>query len=397
MFRPASTSTPGTKKRFYILFVSRESDGTLNRIPVPLHYAYLFVAAAAVGMFTIAGLAGSYSRMLIKTSHFNQLRQDHRSLQNDYAHLEQQAHQKDIQAASLGSLATEVSALYGLTSGKLGKLPSFHGKAASAPLQETPATLTNDSYYKSVDAFYALRATAMSGDLTRSLETASSLSDAAAPALVLGHMRNPLMPGHDIAGLDEGFTPGSGPQIPTLWPVDGEISSPFGEREDPILGNGEGEFHPGIDIRGELNTPIHVTADGVVIAAGEVNGYGRMVAVDHGHGLVTRYGHMNGFAVTAGQTVTRGQVIGYVGHSGRTTGNHVHYEVRIGGTPVILSRPPQIPPDHPRPVRLRRPPALLSSSAATIRVAHPLRLHRKGWGAIPRATTPSRPGLRNLR
>ena len=308
-----------------------------------MHYAYLFVAAAAVGMFTIAGLAGSYSRMLIKTSHFNQLRQDHRSLQNDYAHLEQQAHQKDIQAASLGALATEVSALYGLTSGKLGKLPSFHSKAATAntalantALKETPATLTNDSYYKSVDAFYALRATAMSGELTRSLEdpsaTAPTIADVA-PGLILGHMRNPLMPGHDVAGL-EGPRLSADAQLPTLWPIDGPITSPFGEREDPVLGNGDGEFHPGIDIGGPINTPIHVTADGVVVIAGMVNGYGRMVAVDHGHGLVTRYGHMNGFAVTAGQTVTRGEVIGYVGHSGRTTGNHVHYEVRIDGTPV---------------------------------------------------------------
>ncbi len=71
------------KKRFYIVFVSRDDDGDLNKVPVPLHYAYLFVAAAAIGMFTITGLAGSYSRMLIKTARFNQLRQDHNSLQKD--------------------------------------------------------------------------------------------------------------------------------------------------------------------------------------------------------------------------------------------------------------------------------------------------------------------------
>jgi len=107
------------KKRYYIMFVSRDEDGHLNKVPVPLHYAYLFVAAAAIGMFTITGLAGSYSRMLIKTARFNQLRQDHDSLQKDYAHLEKAAHEKDIQAASLGSLASEVSALYGLTTSKL--------------------------------------------------------------------------------------------------------------------------------------------------------------------------------------------------------------------------------------------------------------------------------------
>ena len=83
-----------------------------------------------------------------------------------------------------------------------------------------------------------------------------------------------------------------------------------------------------------MGTPIHATADGVVASADVVNGYGRMVAIDHGHGVQTLYGHMSGFAVTAGESVSRGQVIGYIGHTGRTTGNHVHYEVRIHNAPV---------------------------------------------------------------
>ena len=196
--------------------------------------------------------------------------------------------------------------------------------AATAPLKDAAgakltAGLSNDSYYKSVDSFYALRTQALSGDTTRLL--------AGTPDF--GRMRNPLMPGHEFGGsLDAGAF------APTLWPVTGPITSSFGEREDPILGTGEGEFHPGLDISGPMGTPIHATADGTVITAEMVNGYGRMVAIDHGHGVVTRYGHMSGFAVTAGQTVTRGEVVGYIGHSGRTTGNHVHYEVRINGTPV---------------------------------------------------------------
>ena len=87
------------------MFVSRDEDGDLHKVPVPLHYAYLFVAAAAIGMFTITGLAGSYSRMLIKTARFNQLRQDHNSLQKDYAHLEKAAHEALWQARSPHSMA----------------------------------------------------------------------------------------------------------------------------------------------------------------------------------------------------------------------------------------------------------------------------------------------------
>ncbi len=328
-----------SNRRFYILFVSRDPDGTINRVPVPLHYAWVFVAAAAIGLFTITGMAGSYSRMLIKTARFNQLRQDHQSLQKDYATLETQAHQKDVQAASLGSLATEVSALYGLTAGKISgfRAGSIHLKssktsevvaaAGSAPLKDaaTPA-FNNDAYYKSVDAFYALRSSAMDGDVTRAMAGSD-----------LGRMANPLMPGHDLAAIGDrpGSLGGMNPDFasvdtPTLWPVTGPITSSFGERSNPFGGGSdEGEFHPGIDIAGPQGTPIHATADGVVLAATVINGYGREVSIDHGHGLMTLYGHMSGFAVTAGQAVTRGQIIGYIGHTGRTTGNHVHYEVRI--------------------------------------------------------------------
>ena len=164
----------------------------------------------------------------------------------------------------------------------------------------------------------------MSGDVNRTI----------APAMPLGHMMNPLMPGHELAGLGDDTPELASANTPSIWPVTGPISSSFGEREDPMLGNGEGEFHPGIDISGPEGTPIHCTADGVVVSADIVNGYGRMVKIDHGHGLVTMYGHMSGFAVTAGQAVTRGQVVGYIGHTGRATGNHVHYEVRINNTPV---------------------------------------------------------------
>ena len=361
-----------SKRRFYILFVSRDADGTLNKVPVPLHYAWIFVAAAAIGMFTITGMAGSYSRMLIKTARFNQLRQDNQSLKKDYATLETQARQKDVQAASLGSLATEVSALYGLTAGKLSGLRPGNlrlkptqispvvAAAGTAPLKDAAVpNFNNDAYYKSVDAFYALRSSAMNGDVTRALSGSPDL----------GRMTNPLMPGHELAGLGDapgrlaGMSPDfSSADTPTLWPVTGPITSSFGERSNPFGGSDEGEFHPGIDISGPQGTPIHATADGVVLAATVINGYGREVSIDHGHGLMTLYGHMSGFAVTAGQSVSRGQIIGYVGHTGRTTGNHVHYEVRVhniavnphrylrtnladfGGAPA---QPAAVPVNHP--------------------------------------------------
>jgi hypothetical protein len=178
----------GLRKRFYIVLVSRDEDGSLRKVPVPLHYAYGFVAVAVIGAFTIAGLAGSYSRMLIKTARFNQLRNDNNSLQKDYAHLEQQAHERDVQAASLSSLATEVSALYGLTASKLAGPMGHMGlrpqsKSAAAKVGESPLipeTASNfsesdDSYYKSLDTFYSLRDSAISGAATHAIDGGSGL------------------------------------------------------------------------------------------------------------------------------------------------------------------------------------------------------------------------------
>ncbi len=312
------------KKRYYILLVSRDEDGTLNKVPVPMHYAYVFVAAAVVGLFTVTGLAGSYSRMLVKMSRFNEVRQDRDLARANNAHLEKALHEKDVQAASLGSLANEVSALYGLTASKLSLARGVkQEKITSAAVQNANLATTgtgdngfsDESYFKSLDTFYALRTSAMSGTAAHAL---------AAPTF--GQVTS-------LADVSSGLFD-SATDIPTLWPVMGPITSSFGQREDPVLGNGEGEFHKGLDISALDGTPVRATADGTVKTAGMVSGYGREVVLDHGRGMETCYGHMSRFAVMPGETVVRGQVIGYVGHSGRVTGSHLHYEVRIRNAPV---------------------------------------------------------------
>ena len=102
------------RKRFYILFVARDDDGQLRKIPIPVHYLYVFVVGAAIGFLSLTGIASSYTRMLLKVARYNQLRTEKDDLKNRYSRLEQVAQERDIQVASLGSLASEVSALYGL-------------------------------------------------------------------------------------------------------------------------------------------------------------------------------------------------------------------------------------------------------------------------------------------
>jgi len=322
------------KKRHYILLVSRDTDGSLSKVPIPMHYAYVFVGVAVIGLFTITGLAGSYSRMLIKMSRFNQVRQDRDLARANNAHLEKALHDKEIQAASLGSLASEVSAIYGLTASRLslGSLVSGHKAAklnqnlkiasvATAPLSAGTAgglgeaTMSDENYSSSFATFNQLRVSAMSGDTAKVL---------AGPDF--GHVR-------ELGGFPSDATFGDA-DVPTLWPVMGPISSSFGQRIDPVLGTGEGEFHKGLDISAPDGTPVRATGDGTISVAGMVNGYGREIVLDHGHGIESCYGHLSGFAVVPGETVVRGQVIGYVGHSGRVTGSNLHYEVRIRNTPV---------------------------------------------------------------
>jgi len=119
---------------------------------------------------------------------------------------------------------------------------------------------------------------------------------------------------------------------PSIWPTEGWISSSFGYRTSPFTG--KREFHKGLDISTPTGTPIYAPAKGLVVNAGRRGGYGLRVSIDHGAGVITRYGHMHRISVKPGQTVTRGELIGYVGSTGRSTGPHLHYEVRLNGLPV---------------------------------------------------------------
>lgn len=123
-------------------------------------------------------------------------------------------------------------------------------------------------------------------------------------------------------------------QVPYRKPVVGavEFTSGFGVRSDPFLGRPA--MHAGLDFRGATGDPIRATANGRVVSAGNSGGYGRMVEIDHGNGLSTRYGHMSAIQVKVGDSIKIGQVIGLVGSTGRSTGPHLHYETRIDGEAV---------------------------------------------------------------
>jgi murein DD-endopeptidase MepM/ murein hydrolase activator NlpD len=285
------------QKRFYILFVARGNDGQLRKIPIPVHYLYVIVVGAAFGFLSLTGIASSYAKMLLKVSHYNQLRTEKEELEqlkDRYSRLEEVAKERDVQVASLGSIASEVSALYGL-------------KSQPALVTGSLQQIQDAEVSSSLDRLGALRTSALTG--------------AATVGISLGMTRNATTA--DWARANSS---------PNLWPVEGQVTGSFGERIDPF--NGEGAFHSGVDISSAYGHAVIAPADGVVTFADFFGGYGKAIMMDHGHGITTRYGHLSGFAVTAGQQVHRGDTIGYVGLSGRSTGPHLHYEVRINDTPV---------------------------------------------------------------
>lgn len=121
--------------------------------------------------------------------------------------------------------------------------------------------------------------------------------------------------------------------LPTIWAHSGKINNEFGFRRNPFGGRSY-EFHNGMDIDGERGDPIVAPANGTVIKAGWQGGYGNMIEIDHGNGLFTRYGHLSKVEVEVGNPVQRGVLIGYVGSTGRSTGPHLHYELRLGDRPI---------------------------------------------------------------
>ena len=215
-----------------------------------------------------------------------------------YQKLEQSNHEKDIQVASLGSLANEVCVIYGL------KPNAKLLKAAEGP----EGSVKPEEVKYSMDQLYALRTTA----LYRSCHRRAG-------------------PGHDAQCDPEPSGPAQ-PLLPHCGPS--WVRSPEPSASASIHSTGKARSTPASTFLRTTGRRLLAPADGVVTYADFYNGYGRMIQIDHGNGVTTRYGHLSGFAIADGQTVHKGQVIGYVGLSGRSTGPHLHYEVRIHDTPV---------------------------------------------------------------
>ncbi len=298
-------------KRRYTIIVADRSTGGLRRFTIGLRPTL----AVLVGAVTVASLGVVLVRWNTQTE-MAYLRGTNASL-----HLENASYR-----AATGELTSQITSL----------------QAAIADLSER-ATLKPESVEAINQLPSIVKTRAMGGgDAAASAEALALTAESAETTLDV--LRDLLQALEDrLSYVRSGVVRREilADATPSIWPTRGWLSATYGRRRDPFTG--QRSFHPALDVSADAGTPIVATATGTVKLAAWSGAYGNLVTLEHGFGIRTRYGHMSRFAVEPGQTVKRGDVIGYVGSTGRTTGAHVHYELWVNDKPMnplrLLARP----------------------------------------------------------
>jgi murein DD-endopeptidase MepM/ murein hydrolase activator NlpD len=269
---------------YFVVVLAHSLHGRLRRVHIPHKVIYAGFVFSILSFVVMLAFLSSYLRMSWKVAHYNSLRQEVESLRSKYQDLQRVTNQKNEQLATLENFAGEVSVAYGLK-----RKPGTSSDAVAA------GSLT-PTFHESLNQYNFLQTSTISALYHKY------------PRQYQLHVR------------------------PSVWPVEGRLMSAFGGRTDPF--SGEGAIHTGVDLEAMMGTPVHAAADGIVVHADWEGGYGRLIIIDHGNGVQTYYGHLSTFGVVPGEEVRSGDVIARSGASGRATSPHLHYEVRIGGTPV---------------------------------------------------------------
>lgn len=271
-------------KQYFVVVLGHSLHGRLRRVHIPHRTIYVGLLLVLVAALTVFGFLSSYVRMSSKVSKYNSLRHDIDVLRTRYRDLQKVTNQKNEQLATLEVFASEVSVAYGLKR-KPVEIPDIAAKSGLTP-----------TFRESLSEYNLLQSASIS------------------------HMFRTFPKRWQVNVR------------PSLWPVDGRLLSPFGGRSDPF--SGEGAMHTGVDLTASMGTPVRAAADGIVAFAEWSGQYGQLVIVEHGNGMQTYYAHLSRFEVISGQEIRRGDLVGKSGSTGKSTAPHLHYEVRIGGTPV---------------------------------------------------------------
>ncbi len=301
--------------RRYTIVIADRSSGLVRRVTISLRIVSV-IASLVVGLPILVGLGAKWSG----TQELVQLESSNAALMLENTNYRETTGELTTQIQSLEGVIDELGARSALDPAQakaMSRLPAVvKAKAAGGSATQNAAisNILSTSFTSPEDTFGVLRT------LLQGLES---------------RLRN--------VRKDVERTEALASATPSIWPAHGWLTGTFGGRSDPFTG--ERGFHQGLDISTPKGQPIYATADGKVATAGYSGDYGNMVVLEHDFGLSTRYGHMSRFNVKPGDTVRRGDVIGFVGSTGRSTGAHVHYEVLANGKLInplqlLTSRPP---------------------------------------------------------
>lgn len=307
-----SLGGPGRSTRFFTIVVVPHSDGEVVSFRLPILAAQVLCTLVAAFWIGLLVFVNSYLDLLTALDELVYLRAATREYHDRFQDLARRAAAMEQELDQLAELDRQVRDL--MDQAPFLRLASRRGQGGGGggPRQGVQLAAAGD-------ADWPLSLSARAGDLDGLDERLQELTrEAERRSESLDQLRTAL------ADQQRAYE-----STPTLWPARGIITSSYGWRADPLV-PWRRDFHPGIDIAAPYGTPVVATASGVVVFAGWEGALGQVVTIDHG-AYETRYGHNARIAVRAGQRVRKGQVIAYVGNTGRSTGPHVHYEVYLHG------------------------------------------------------------------
>lgn len=274
----------------FTLIVVPDAKARFRKIQIPVRLAKWTAGVLVVGCLAVSAMLVHYFWISAEVAELQRLRAENESLT-------QRARNYEL---NVGKLQAKVVSLQKMVD-KLGVMAGLDQAVPDARLGGVGGAVGNESIAPSLDPGFSLRSMARDvQDLTQRSEQLESFY------------------------RDQRILLAS---TPSIWPVRGYLSSRFGNRLDPFTS--QPDFHAGIDISTPMGTKVVAPADGVVVTCAQKGAYGNSIIIDHGHGMVTRYGHLASYAVRPGRRIKRGEVIGYVGSTGRSQAPHLHYEVWV--------------------------------------------------------------------
>jgi murein DD-endopeptidase MepM/ murein hydrolase activator NlpD len=284
------------KKRFYTFIIASHADATFRRISFPYSFLIAIVFFTLVGVISVAGGTYHYGLMAVKVADYNKLLAENNAFRAENQNYRIQTAQLGEKIDFLETTSRKLFVISGMDSERsLGGAGGYSKERFSKPLPASAGTLLAiDTYNRDV------------GDLENRFR---SLKD---------------------YFYDRALVAAA---TPAFLPVKGYLTGKMGRREDPF-NESSTDYHTGVDISAPYGSRVIAPADGTVLFAGQRAGYGNIVVVDHKFGIVTRYGHLWKSTVQVGQHVSRNDVIGYVGNTGRATGPHLHFEIWVHNRPV---------------------------------------------------------------